>query len=315
MIILESIDKLPKNNSYVVTIGNFDGVHLGHVHLLKQLKTLAKAKSSKTVVMTFRPHPMVILNNVKERYLLTDIDERRCLIEKEGIDYLIEVAFTRDMSTLTPSDFLSNYIFNQSALTSILLGFNFSFGSKKSGTHEVVVDYVKKNNLKTEILKATGFSINDQIVSSSKIRNELEIGNVSGASEYLGRKFSISGVVVKGDGIGRTIGFPTANIRVEKERCIPRNGVYVTKTIVKKREYLSLTNIGFRPTFVNESPLKFETHILDFNDNIYGEEISISFYEVIRSEKKFSSVTDLVDQINQDKNFSLIFWSSKKKNN
>lgn len=314
MKIYNNIELLPLTESFVMTIGNFDGVHLGHKHLISNLKSIAKKNSSKTVVMTFRPHPMVILNNISEKFLLTDSDERNALINLEGIDYLLEIPFTRDVSTLKPHEFLENYIFKNNNISVLLLGFNFFFGSQKSGTYEVVKEFIQNKKIKTEVLKASGFTMENEVVSSSKIRHELSQGNVSLATKYLGRNFQVTGVVVKGDGVGRTIGFPTANIKIPVERCIPKNGVYVTKTQIKNKEYFSLTNIGHRPTFVDESPLKFETHILDFNDNIYGEEIIVSFYEVIRSEKKFSSVSDLIDQINMDKNFSQSYWSGTKKN-
>jgi riboflavin kinase/FMN adenylyltransferase len=312
MKVCKGLKEIDLKDPIVLTIGNFDGVHLGHQDLVRQLKNHAKKFNAKTAVMTFSPHPMFILNQVSDKFLLSNQEEKHELLARLGIDYLVEIPFTRDLSTLSPEDFLNNYVFVHEQLKGLVLGFNFSFGAKKAGTHDVVRSIAATNTRVVEVTVAKAFDLDGVTLASSKIRQELEAGRIEIANKFLGRQYNLSGVVVRGDGIGRTIGFPTANIKILKERCFPRAGVYVTKTECRKKEYFSLTNIGYRPTFVNESILKFETHILDFDETIYGEEISVSFYSQIRCEKKFASVAELIDQINRDKNFAIDFWKKSK---
>jgi riboflavin kinase/FMN adenylyltransferase len=308
MKVLNDITQIPNAETFVLTIGNFDGVHLGHIDLLEQTKRLAKIKNSKVAVMTFLPHPMTILGNAKDRFLLITNEKKRELLALQGIDYLIEVNFNRDLSTLSPKDFLQKHILTAKTLKALMLGFNFSFGAKKAGTHEVVKEILKDLQSAVELHVATGFEQNGEIISSSKIRSALDSGNVLKASQYLNRPHSIKGLVVKGDGRGRTIGFPTANIKVPEGQFYPRPGVYVTKTKYKDMFFHSLTNIGFRPTFADNSALQFETHILNFHQMIYGEEIEVEFHSQIREEKKFSSINDLVEQIKLDQQVAMSYW-------
>lgn len=311
MKIINCISNIESAAPVILTIGNFDGVHLGHIDLLNQAKVFAKSLNAKIAVMTFTPHPMTILSNVREKFLLTTTEKKRDLLNINQIDYLIEVNFNRDVSTLSPLEFLNQYVFRLKSLSGLFLGFNFSFGAKKSGTHQVVEE-VLKNHQSSVILKiASPFNYEGEAVSSSRIRFALEHGDVKLASKLLGRPHAINGLVVKGDGRGRTIGFPTANIIVPPGYFYPKPGVYVTKTNYKAMAFNSITNIGFRPTFTDHSELKFETHILDFHQMIYGEEIEVEFYSLIRTEKKFHSINELVDQIKLDQQCTVEYWKEK----
>jgi riboflavin kinase / FMN adenylyltransferase len=280
-----------------VTIGNFDGVHLGHQSLLSQIKSNFRSKEIKLLVITFVPHPMKVLK-AKTSFLIHSYNNRRKLLEKNGVDYLVEVDFTRDFSSLDAVSFLENYLFKIKNLDSIYLGYDFAFGSNKQGGRNLVLNECKKRNIDIEIQPE--FKEDNQLVSSSLIRNELEKGNVSRANEFLGRAFTITGMVVKGQGRGRQIGFPTANISFFEDKKIPKGGVYITRTKYRDQDYYSVTNIGINPTFSDHSVLSVETHILDFDNDIYGESLEISFLKNLREEKKFQSVNELINQIKID---------------
>lgn len=311
MKLVKSISEIDDSRPIILTIGNFDGVHLGHQDLFKQAKQYATKFNAYVVAMTFVPHPMTILSNIHEKFLLTSIEKKRDLLNILGVDFLIEVNFNRDVSTLTPLEFLKKYVLTSKSLKGMFLGFNFSFGAKKSGTHQVVREILKIHAPEVDLQVAKPFEFDHVPVSSSKIRAALDTGDVCLAEKLLSRPHSISGVVIKGDGRGRTIGFPTANIHVSAGYFYPQPGVYVTKTNYKGMAFHSITNIGVRPTFTDHSELKFETHILDFHEMIYGEEIEVEFHSQIRSEKKFHSINELVDQIKLDQQFSIDFWKEK----
>lgn len=280
-----------------VTVGNFDGVHLGHQSLLKDIKEACEKADIKLMVITFVPHPMKIIK-AQNSFLINSYGQRRCLLESQGADYLLEIDFTRDFSTLSPENFLQNYIFNIDGVKAIYLGYDFTFGSNKQGGHDLVSAECSKRSIDFYVQKE--FEKDGEIVSSSLIRNELEKNNVDKVNELLGRPFNVTGSVVKGAGRGRQIGFPTANISFFPDKKLPGKGVYVTKTRYKDQDYYSVTNIGVNPTFTAENKLSVETHILDFNNDIYGEEIVVQFMTHLRDEKKFDSVNDLIQQINLD---------------
>ena len=290
-----------------VTIGNFDGVHLGHQSLLSQIKSNCKSQKSKLLVITFVPHPVKVLR-AKKSFLINSYNNRRKLLEENGVDYLCEIDFTRDFSSLDPVSFLENYLFKIKNLDSIYLGYDFAFGSNKEGGRDLVLNECKKRNITIEIQPE--FEEKNQLVSSSLIRKQLEEGNVSKANEFLGRPFTITGTVVKGEGRGRQIGFPTANISFFEDKKIPRGGVYITQTKYRDQDYHSVTNIGINPTFSDTSLLSVETHVLDFDNDIYGESIEISFLKNLREEKKFKSVNNLVDQIKKDVNLARDYFQS-----
>lgn len=308
MKIYNAIEEIPANEDFILTIGNFDGVHIGHLDLLQQARSYAKNFGAKVAVMTFSPHPVMILGSANDKFLLTSNIAKRDLLAKTGADFLVEINFNRDLSTLTPIDFLKKYILVSKGLKALFLGFNFSFGSKKAGTHEVVKDVLQTLHSNVQMQVAKPFMLNGEIISSSKIRSVLNDGKVDLAALYLKRPYVISGLVVKGDGRGRTIGFPTANIKIPDGHFYPKNGVYITKTNYKGMTFNSLTNIGIRPTFNEQSTLQFETHILNFHQMIYGEEIEVEFHAQIREERKFLSINDLVEQIKLDQQVAMNFW-------
>ncbi len=296
---IKSFKEIPSDEEIIISIGNYDGVHLAHVEVLSALVANAKDSGSKSVVITFTPHPKQVFSPDKFKYL-TEYKLRSKLLHSLEIDYLVEVPFTRDFSTMSPEDFLKDYIFSHQRVKKIFLGHDFSFGSNKSGDKSFLEEYISKNNLEIEVSSSPSFKFDEQIISSSMIRNLLHLGKTIEASKYLGRLFTLNGIILKGDGRGKKIGFPTANITTDKNQLIPKPGVYASKVDVSGMVYNSITNVGFKPTFKDQSEINIETHIFDFDRDIYGEGLIIYFLDYIRDEVKFSSVNDLVIQIQKD---------------
>ncbi len=281
-----------------LTIGNFDGVHMGHQEILKTIKSYSKDRNLSFVVITFVPHPVQILSP-RDNFLINSYDQRRRYLEESGVDYLMELEFNRDFSTMSPSVFIDKYIL-ENKISDFFLGHDFAFGSNKSGDHNFIIDYCKNKDIKIHILKEFVDQSVHESISSSAIRDAISNGDVLEANRMLGREFMISGMVVKGAGRGKQIGIPTANLGFDAIRKVPQRGVYSTKTLVDNQLWQSITNVGFNPTFNNEEKILIETHILDFDNDIYGQEIEVSFIEKIRDEKKFSNVNDLISQIKCD---------------
>jgi riboflavin kinase/FMN adenylyltransferase len=307
MKVLQNLLDIPNTPEIGVTIGNFDGVHLGHRELLLKIKSDCLKKNVLFVVMTFVPHPQKILRPEKERFLLNSYEQRRALLKDMGVDYLIEMQFTRDFSTLAPEEFLNRFIFSYPQLKSFYLGYDFAFGANKQGGFDLVKDICGPRGVHIEVQPK--FEFHDKVVSSSLIREDVLSGKIVEANLMLSRPFHLEGVVVKGEGRGKKIGFPTANIQASSDVIIPQKGVYVTRTVHKGMTYQSVTNIGINPTFKDTETLSVETNIFDFETDIYGEPLEIQFMHKLRDERKFPTVNDLIAQIRSDveaaKNFSV----------
>jgi len=302
MLIIHNLLDIPQKNNHFppvgLTIGNFDGVHLGHRELLKKIKSECEKQKLLFVVITFVPHPLKILEPEKEHFLINSYTERRKLLKELGVDVLVEMNFTRDFSTLKPEIFLANHLLAYPNLKNFYLGYDFAFGSNKMGKHELVFSVCKPRGINVEIQPK--YDINGKVVSSSFVREKLLEGSIDEVTEILARPFHLEGVVVKGEGRGKKIGFPTANIQVSSDLIIPQKGVYVTRTLYKDMMYQSVTNIGNNPTFKDTNQIHVETNLFDFNSDIYGEILEIQFLHKIRDEKKFPTVNDLISQIKAD---------------
>ena len=302
MIILKDLKELKNKyneNKVHVTIGNFDGVHLGHREFLAQIKKDCIKDHAKFVIVTFVPHPLKILK-AQSGFLINTYEERRELLALCGADYLLEIDFTRDFSTLSPEEFLEKYIFSFEDISKIYLGHDFAFGANKSGDFNVAKHFC--HSKKTSLILQQEFKVKSAAVSSTEVRSAIQAGDIVKAFDLLGRNYFLSGRVIKGEGRGKKIGFPTANMGYDKELIIPAKGVYITQAKIKDMVYNSVTNIGVNPTFNTGYEIHVETHLLDFTQDIYGEEIRVSFIGKLRDEKKFSSVNDLVAQIELDAN-------------
>ena len=313
MKILNSLIDIPKVNgvwpAIGLTIGNFDGVHSGHMELLKKIKSDCQTKNLLFVVATFVPHPQKILQPEKERFLISSYEQRRVLLKRLGVDVLVEINFTRDFSTLKAEYFISEYLLSYPNLKDFYLGYDFAFGANKEGGHDLVNSICHPRGVKVEIQPK--YEFNGKVVSSSMIREKLLSGRIDEVEAILQRPFHLEGVVVKGEGRGKKIGYPTANIEVSPDLIVPQKGVYVTRTIYKGMTYQSVTNIGNNPTFKDGNQLHIETNLFDFNLDIYGEILDIQFLHKLRDEKKFPTVNDLIAQIKFDVDAAKNFFGSK----
>lgn len=280
----------------IVTLGNFDGLHLGHQELLKMVMKRARETGALSLVVTFRPHPLKILAPEKCPPLISIYEEKIQLFEKLGIDVLVKIPFTLDFSAMSPEDFVTDILCNTLGAKEIFVGYNYRFGKGREGN----VQTLKKlgERLGFIVREVEQVSLNGEVISSTKIRDLLSDGEVEHASRLLGRPYAITGIVVKGDGRGKILGFPTANI-APKHEIIPPDGVYAVRLSVREKYYDGIANIGLRPTF-NKQSHTIEVHVFDFNEDIYGEEISLFFFGKIRKEKKFKNADDLIRQIRFD---------------
>ncbi len=302
MKILHNLLDIPKDKdgwpAIGLTIGNFDGVHIGHRELLKKIKSECQAKNLLFVVVTFVPHPQKILQPDKDRFLISSYEHRRVLLKRLGVDVLVEMNFTRDFSTLKAEEFVSQYLLTYPNLKDFYLGYDFAFGANKEGGHDLVNAICHPKGVEVEIQPK--FEFQGKVVSSSMIRERLLSGKIDEVESILQRPFHLEGVVVKGEGRGKKIGYPTANIQVSPDLIVPQKGVYVTRTIYKGMTYQSVTNIGNNPTFKDGNQLHIETNLFDFNMDIYGEILDIQFLHKLRDERKFQTVNDLIVQIKLD---------------
>jgi len=297
MIIVRELTNLPVEEKYVLTLGNFDGVHLGHQFLIKELVKKSKEQGAKSVVFTFRPHPSSFLVE-SSNYLINSYEERRDLLSRSGIDYLYEIKFDHFLSKMTPGDFCSNFFLSISGLLEIFLGHDFKFGFQKKGDFNFVEMYLRGTKIK--VSRGEPFSRDSDRVSSSLIRECLKSGKLDLANVFLGRPFSLTGVIVKGRELGGKIGYPTANLFNSKDRIVPAVGTYITKVKFESDFFWGVTNVGLCPTVSTENEISIETHILDFSGDLYGKKITIEFVSFLRKEMKFDNVEDLKSAISGD---------------
>jgi riboflavin kinase/FMN adenylyltransferase len=297
-----SIDKeladINPSTGALLTIGVFDGVHLGHQRLLKELRDKASDMGLATAVITFKAHPLSILTSGKPVKWLGELNERIKLIKEQGIDTVIALSFTKEVKDLSASDFIHK-LHEHFNLKGLIVGPDFALGKGREGNIKRLKELGSKIGYFVEVMPP--FIIGDEVVRSSRIRKLVAEGDVAKAGRFLGRPFVIRGKVITGDGRGRTLGFPTVNLDLDPDMAIPKDGVYATITRVDDWSMPSVTNIGTRPTFGVGKRTK-ETHILNFNGNLVGEMIEVSFIDRLRDETKFSSEEELKEQINIDIN-------------
>lgn len=283
-----------------MALGFFDGVHLGHQRVIKTAYEIAKEKGVKSAVMTFDPHPSVVLGrDIKHVEYITPLKEKARQIEKLDIDYLFVVQFTPDFANLLPQEFVDQYLIGLNVVH-VVAGFDYSYGKMGKGTMETMTFHSRGKFEFTVVPKLT---IGNEKISSTLIRKFIHEGKMEKLPDYLGRFYTTSGIVVHGDKRGRTIGFPTANTDVDDSFFIPPIGVYAVRILVEGVWHEGVCNLGYKPTFKTEQSPKpsVEVHIFKFNEDIYGQEVVIEWHQRIRSEKKFSGIDELVQQIEKDK--------------
>ncbi len=300
MKVYKSIEAYNNTEKSAITIGTFDGVHLGHNVIINQLKNAAKTIGGESVILTFFPHPrMVLYPDDNELRLLNTIDERIKLLEKSGIDHLIIHPFSKEFSRLNSTEFVRDILVGQLNVGALIIGYDHHFGRNREGSFEDLQELAPLYNFELEQIDAQ--SIDNVNVSSTKIRNSLNEGNIKNATQFLGYNYFIEGTIIEGNKIGRQLGFPTANLKTnEWYKLIPANGVYAVKVIVDNEKHQGMLNIGNRPT-VKGTDISIEVNIFNFDADIYNKEIRIEFYDRIRDERKFDQLSALKIQLEIDK--------------
>lgn len=302
MNVFHSVQAFKSTQKTIVTLGTFDGMHIGHQAILNKLKLQKKIYGYQTVVLTFFPHPRMVLKTDTKISLLNTIDERVALIDSFGIDCLVVQEFTQEFANLSAEEFVKSILVDQFNIGKIIIGYDHRFGKNRSADIHDLIEFGNKYHFDVEQISAE--ELNDVSVSSTKIRNALTNGDVALAKTYLGYPYMVSGKVVAGKQLGRTIGYPTANIQVAEDyKLIPAIGVYVVGVTVKGVNYYGMLSIGTNPT-VGGTEKTIEVFIFDFNDTIYNEEISVQFLTKIRNEEHFPSVDVLIDALKNDEIFS-----------
>lgn len=300
MRIYEGINNFNRLKYAVVTSGTYDGVHVGHQKILGRMKEVAKNNGGETVLITFWPHPRMVLNHdTGFLKLINTMEEKQELLRKIGIDHLLLIPFTREFAQTSSTDFIKNILVDLIGTKKLIIGYNHRFGRNREGNFENLVRDAHKYGFEVEEIPR--HEIDHIGISSTIIRKSLNAGDIITAERYLGHSFSLNGLVIHGDKLGKTIGFPTANLQIEEAyKLIPGDGVYAVRVDIDGTGHNGMLNIGYRPTIDGQNR-KIEVHILDFEKTIYGKRIGITFVQKIRNEKKFESLNDLKIQLEKDK--------------
>ena len=293
---ITSIEKIDTIKESVVTIGNFDGIHKGHQVLIEKATEYAKKNNVISTVFTFNNHPVNYFKPNSIKNIITNNDKIK-ILKTMGVDYIINIPFDEYMTKISGYDFVKDILIDKLGAKKIIVGHDFTFARNKEGNIDLLKELSKKNGFLLEIVNPV--KIDDIRISSSYIRKLILDGKVEDARKYLGRNYKLSGEVIHSKKLGRTIGFPTANISIDENIIIPKVGIYATKVYVNVTIYYGATNVGYNPT-VNGNKLSIETNILEFNDDIYGKIITIEFLERIRDEKKFNGIEELKEQLQKD---------------
>ena len=308
MNVFHSVQSFKSDKKTIVTLGTFDGMHVGHQSILNKLKLQKEFYGYETLVLTFFPHPRMVLKTDHKISLLNTIDERIKQIDQFGIDHLVVQEFTQEFANLSAEEFVKNVLVDQFNIGKIVIGYDHRFGKNRSADIHDLIEFGKKYHFDVEQISAK--ELDDVSVSSTKVRNALNQGDVGLAKTYLGYPYMVSGTVVLGKQLGRTIGFPTANIQVAEDyKLIPPIGVYVVGVTVKGTDYYGMLSVGTNPT-VGGTEKTIEVYIFDFNDTIYNEEITVRFLTKIRDEEKFASIDLLIEALKNDEVFSRNFISN-----
>ena len=293
--------KLERNPNSVVSVGTFDGVHLGHQGIIRRAIARASERSARSVVVTFEPHPKEVIPSGRGPIsLLSTLDERLALLDRHGIDVTVLIHFTREFSQLSPRSFYEEYVLARIGVAEVVVGQDHLFGRDRAGGREELEELARQFGFAVHAVP--DFLVGGERVSSSAIRKALERGDVEKAQAYLGYPYTLGGVIAEGDRRGRSLGFPTANLDPESPRKVtPRNGVYLVRVRTRSETAYGMMNIGVRPTMTDGSRQTLEVHLLEFDADLYGEPVQISFLRRLRDERTFATADELVAQLNLDR--------------
>jgi riboflavin kinase/FMN adenylyltransferase len=305
-----SVESFSSKKPTVLTIGTFDGVHIGHKKILNKLITTAKSQSLESLVLTFFPHPRMVLQKDSNIKLIHTIEERTSILAEIGLQNLIIQPFSKGFSRLSATEFVKDILVKKLHVKHIIVGYDHRFGRNRSANIENLREFGAIYDFTVEEISAQ--DVNEVAVSSTKIRKALTEGDIQTVNKYLGDSFELKGTVATGKGIGRTINFPTANIAITEEyKMIPKNGVYIATATVENKTYQGMMNIGNNPT-VNGTSQSIEIHLFNFNKDIYEKNISIKILKHLRSESKFDSVEALKQQLKKDKQDAITYFESNE---
>ncbi len=301
--LFHSINDFKSTKKTILTLGTFDGVHVGHRKILEKLTENTENGKYESCVLTFFPHPRMVLKGKSEVKLLNTIDEKIELLEKIGIENLVIHPFDEKFSELTAEEFVKTVLVEQFHIQKIIIGHDHRFGRNRTANIDDLINFGKQYNFEVEQISVQ--EINDVSISSTKIRTALNEGNMALSNEFLGYDYFLTGIITRGKQLGRTIGFPTANIQIQENyKLIPRNGVYVVKSIINQKLVFGMMNIGFNPTVAGEN-LSIEVHYFNFDADLYDQKIKVSLLEYLRPEQKFGSVDLLKEQLARDRNSAI----------
>ena len=298
---IHGIENFPADEASIVTIGTFDGVHLGHQQILKQLINTSRKSKLKSVLLTFFPHPRMVLQPDISMRLIQTIQEREKALQKTGLDYLVIHPFSTEFSRLSADDYVKQILVEQLNVRKVVVGYDHRFGRNRTASLEDMYHYADIHEF--EVIEINAEKIESTAVSSTKIRKAIDEGNIELANTYLGHSFTIEGMVIDGDKRGRELSYPTANIDLQNQhKIVPKQGVYLVKSKLKGRVVYGMMNIGTKPTFDTTMP-SIEVHFLDWNGDLYGQAVQVELLKWVREERKFSSVEELQTQIQADEQY------------
>ena len=299
MKVFENILEYKPSRESIVTIGTFDGVHIGHRKIITDMVAKGKKENLLTILLTFFPHPRMVLQKDSNIKMIDTINEKKNIFKKLGVEVLIIQPFTKDFSRMSAIKFTRDILVNGLKVSKLMIGYDHRFGRNREATVQTLKGFGLDYNFKVDEIPAQ--DIESISVSSTKVRNAIRSGDFKLVNKFLNRPFNLSGKIIKGDELGRKIGYPTANLKIfEKYKLKPQNGVYLTRTKLNKQTYFGMMNIGIRPT-ISAKNNQIETHLFNFNGNLYGHEMTLEILEKIRVEKKFESIEKLKIQLDIDK--------------
>ena len=299
MNIIKDLRDIKRDEKSVITLGTFDGLHLGHQQIVNEIIQKSRQINGRNFLLTFEPHPRKVIPGRNDVKLLSTLEEKVEILEELGLENLFVINFTTEFSKQSPAEFVKTYLINGIGLNEVIIGHDHHFGKERDGNFELLQKMGKDFNFSVTLIPE--FSIEGETISSTKIRNSLLAGDVVKASKMLGRNYSFKGKIVRGDGRGRKLGFPTANLSVgNDDKLIPAKGIYSAECIVENEKHFGLLSLGSRPTFHKDGDIIPEFYIFDFDRDIYDRVMQVNLVEKIRDEEKFNSVDDLITRMKQD---------------
>ncbi len=300
MIIHKSIHEIAEITNPILTVGTFDGVHIGHQKIISRINEIAKEKGGESVLLTFHPHPRkVLFPDDDSLKLINTIEEKTALLEQFGLGHVIYMAFEKSLSRMSPVEYVRDILVNKIGINTIVIGYDHHFGRNREGDIDLLRELSVVYDF--EVVEISAQEIDEITVSSTKVRRAIENGEIRVANDFLGHPFSLTGTVVEGAKIGREIGYPTANIQVsDPNKIVPGNGVYEVHVQAEGDNFTGMLNIGNKPTIEEGAQTTIEVHLLDFNSNLYGQELTLTFIRKIRDEQKFKDLAALRNQLSKD---------------